>query len=68
MCIVPSHNLSADGNLSDFWKMLPGAESVVSVDDDMPAGDDKNLERNADWEAQVKTFPVNFVTCELISR
>ena len=48
--------------------MLPGAESVVSVDDDMPAGDDKNLERNADWEAQVKTFPVDFVTCELISR
>ena len=31
-------------------------------------GDDKNLERNADWEAPVKMLSVNFVTQKSISQ
>ena len=33
-----------------------------------PGGDDENLRRNTDWEAQVQTLRVNFVTCESISK
>ena len=34
----------------------------------MPGGDNKNLKRNTDWETQVKTLCVNFITFKLISQ
>ena len=33
-----------------------------------PGGDDENLRRSTDWEAQVQTLRVNFAACESISK